>query len=478
MASAEEIITYLFLSFSRMVAAYAISLFLAFTLGYAMYRWRFFNAFLFPIIDFLQSVPILSFFPVALLIFIETFPTLGPELAVVFLITTSMVWNLIFAVYESLLSFPKKWKDLSVIFGVDLYSFVGRLYLPHAMPSLISNSMVSWANGWYFLIATEIITIQGKQFEVAGIGSFLLKAASSLAWGDVLLALSLLTILILLMNRLLWKPLMERRRLHFPLPPLRSLLREAMPSLSVLFKILSFLISAVISVAMLSFLAFLLSQAVEALPHLLTVLKDFLLSYARIWVAYLLSLAWVVPFVLLIYYFPKLEGLMRVFEVIASIPLPALFPFLLLLTIQGVGIEVASILFLMTGMQWYILFNLYGALKSIPPSVERLREAFSLPHFLFLRKVLLRPLLSLFIVGSLAAFGGGWNAVILAEHVEVGDQLYYVEGIGHLMMEALKEDSFALLSLATLAVGLLVPITNSLLWKPLLRRYAHMGREL
>jgi len=476
MASLGEIALYLSLSLSRMVVAYAISLFLAFTLGYAIYRWRLFNLLLFPLIDFLQSVPILSFFPVALLIFIESFPLLGPELAVIFLITTSMVWNLIFAVYESLLSMPKDLRGLKVIFGVDLYSFIGRLYLPHAMPSLVSNSMVSWANGWYFLIATEIITIQGKQFEVAGIGSFLLKAASSLAWGDVLVSLTFLTLVIVLMNRLLWKPLLDRRRVRFPLPRLREVVRPHVPLLYALFKGASFLTGLLVGVGMAFFIAFLIASALDALPALGTVLWDFLLSYGRIWVAYLLSLAWVVPFILLLYYFPRLEGLMRVFEVVASIPLPALFPFLLLLTIQGVGIEVASILFLMTGMQWYLLFNLYGALKSLPASVEGIRHAFSLPKSLFFRKVLLRPLLSLFVVGSLAAFGGGWNAIILAEHVEVGGAVYYVEGIGHLMMEALKEDSLALLSLATLAVGLLAPAFNSVLWKPLLRRYANMGR--
>jgi len=207
--TASELPGALFLSFLRMAASYVASLFFAFLLGLTAARSAWGERFIIPLLDTLQSVPVVGFFPAAISFFIGATSghRLGIEMACVFLIFTSQAWNLAFAVYEATKTIPQENLDAVTSFGVTGSQRFWRLYAPACVPRLIYNSILSWSNGWYFLVACEIIAVGLIQYHLPGIGSFLSRAAEADQIGLVVRGLVALTGLILLMDFLFWRPL-------------------------------------------------------------------------------------------------------------------------------------------------------------------------------------------------------------------------------------------------------------------------------
>jgi NitT/TauT family transport system permease protein len=200
---------YTALSLGRMLAAYGLSL--GFTLLYgrlAAYNRRA-EQVLMPVLDVLQSVPILSFLPVVLLSLTVLFPDrLAAELSSIVLIFTSQAWNLTFAWYQSLTTIPKELREASAVFRLNTWFQFKTLELPFAANSLVWNSMVSWAGGWFFLMAAEIFTVGQRDFRLPGLGAYLREAANqenftAIAWGVGTLILT-----VVLLDQLVWRPLM------------------------------------------------------------------------------------------------------------------------------------------------------------------------------------------------------------------------------------------------------------------------------
>jgi NitT/TauT family transport system permease protein len=200
---------YAFLSTLRMLAAYVLSLAFSLFYGYKAARSRYAEIFFLPLLDVLQSVPILSFLPVAVLALTAFLPErLGVELAAIFLIFTSQAWNLTFAWYQSLITIPQEMREAGAIFRLRSYLRLRFLELPFAAIQLIWNSMMSWAGGWFFLMASEMFTVGARDYRLPGLGSYLQKAAylgdtRALAWGLVTLIF-----LIVLLDQLVWRPLL------------------------------------------------------------------------------------------------------------------------------------------------------------------------------------------------------------------------------------------------------------------------------
>ncbi|MGB9861593.1 MAG: ABC transporter permease subunit, partial [Candidatus Bipolaricaulaceae bacterium] len=200
---------YAFLSTVRMLAAYVLSLSFSLFYGYRAARSRYAEIVFLPILDVLQSVPILSFLPVAVLALTAFLPErVGVELAAIFLIFTSQAWNLTFAWYQSLITVPAELREASAIFRLRSYLRFRFLELPFAAIHLIWNSMMSWAGGWFFLMASEMFTVGTRDYRLPGLGSYLQEAAylgdtRALAWGLVTLIA-----LIVLLDQLVWRPLL------------------------------------------------------------------------------------------------------------------------------------------------------------------------------------------------------------------------------------------------------------------------------
>ncbi len=197
------------LSTLRMAIAYVLSL--AFSLIYARIAatHRRAERVMIPLLDILQSVPILSFLPGVVLALVALFPhsNLGLELAAVLLIFTSQAWNMAFSFYHSLLVVPKDLREASTIYQLNSWRRFTRLELPFGMIPLIWNSMMSWAGGWFFLMAAEQFTLGSQNFQLPGLGSYLQTAANAGNIGALLLGLATLIIVIVLLDTFLWRPL-------------------------------------------------------------------------------------------------------------------------------------------------------------------------------------------------------------------------------------------------------------------------------
>lgn len=200
---------YALLSFSRVLAAYALSLLFTISYGYVVAYNQRAGLFMVPLLDVLQSVPILSFLPIVLLSLAAILPqTVAAEFASVVLIFTSQVWNLTFSWYQSLKTIPNELREVSSVFSFDRWLRFKTLELPFAALGLIWNSIMSWAGGWFFLMAAEIFTIGQRDFRLPGIGAHLSEAARLGDLSAISQGLIVLVTMIALLDQVIWRPLL------------------------------------------------------------------------------------------------------------------------------------------------------------------------------------------------------------------------------------------------------------------------------
>ncbi|MGQ9718439.1 MAG: ABC transporter permease subunit [Nitrososphaerales archaeon] len=523
-------------SLLRMLAAFLLSLTFAIPYGIIAARRARAEKILIPVLDVLQSIPILGFFPIAVLFFIAFFDgsRIGVELSAVFLIFTSMAWNLVFAVYEQVLSIPKDLEEASESFGVKGWTKIRRLYIPATVPKLVYNGIMSWAGGWYFLVAAEIISLGSKTYTLPGIGSFLADSAYRGDLGDAFLGLGALVAIILLIDVFVWRPLeVYARRFKydyvtaiepskeavFPLSRLidflarypRPLIHRLSNRLVTIFsnvfasmeslftkihskmsenaiftKVFSYLmITAFFSVLTYELTLLILKQGplvVESFQLLFTEARTsqivssiplaILLSIARLFVAYLIALGWTIPVAVKISKSPRLFNFfMPIFQTFAAVPATAFFPFIVVLLIGlPFGQELASILLILTGMQWYLLFNLIGGVKSISGDMEEAVKAFNVSGPIYWKRLLLPSIYPSLITGSITGWGGGWNALIVSEYIIFGGRVYSVLGIGAFLDAAAYElGSVALILLCVSTMVITIFVINRLVWRRLYR---------
>ncbi|MEM2955095.1 MAG: ABC transporter permease subunit [Nitrososphaerales archaeon] len=521
-------------SLIRMLIAFLISLAFAITYGIIAARKARVEKILIPILDVLQSVPILGFFPAAVFFFIALFggSWLGIEFAAIFLIFTSMAWNLTFAVYEQVSSIPKDIEEASESFGVKGWTKIRRLYLPASVPKLVYNGIMSWAGGWYFLVAAEIISLGSKAYTLAGIGSFLANATYSGDFENAFLGLGALIATILLIDIFIWRPLeayanrfkydyvsaiepskefafplsrLTSFLVRYPRPLIHTLSSKIVTSFSNAFsmagnfftKVYSKLIENIIvtkifsySVVLVLFSAFAYGLALLILEQGSLFIESFrllfienetaqlvfsippaiILSIARLFIAYLIAVAWTLPVAIKISKSPRLfNSLMPLFQTLAAIPAVAFFPFIFVLLIGlPYGQEFASILLILTGMQWYLLFNLVGGAKSTPSDVEEVAKTFNAKGGVYWRRFLLPSIYPSLVTGSITGWGGGWNALIVSEYIVFSGKVYSVLGIGALLdIAAYELGNVALILLCVFAMIAVIFTINRLVWRRL-----------
>ncbi|MFN4181834.1 MAG: ABC transporter permease subunit [bacterium] len=513
----------LFFSFLRMSVAYFFALFFAIVVGVMAGTSQRRANWIIPLLDILQSVPVLGFFPIAIFFFVSLTGTerVGMEFASVFLIFTSMVWNMAFSVYESIRLLPVELREVAEIFGLSPPMRFLKLYLPVCIPKLVVNSAMSWAGGWYFLVACEIISLGPVNIVLPGLGTFLSQSVQNGAIRLTVAGIIALILVILGMEVFVWRPMTcwaERYRLEMgPVEKttpsgiwnfyrrnryLREVRRYAVmwftrfiigvmtfpDVLGKIFRarrleILLFSWRVTWMGALLTGVFLCGSYGVLLLlqpPHPLTLLivPALFLSFLRIMVAFVLSLAWTIPLVLLSEGSPVLFRILKtVAEIGASLPATALFPLFVFLFIRWEGgMNFASVLLAMTGMQWYVLFNLLAGVESFPRDLQEVARAFFLPRRLYWQKVLFPYLIPSLITGSISAWGGGWNALIISEYVVYHEKNYSVLGIGSLLNRATYELAQPNLMLYVLLfMVLFLLLFNYLVWRRLysfaLRRY-------
>ncbi len=499
---------YTLFSVGRMAAAYALAL--AFTLIYgraAAYN-RTAERVLMPLLDVLQSVPILSFLPVVLLSLSALLPqAVAVELASVVLIFTSQVWNMTFGWYQSLTTLPQELREASRIFRLSGWLRFRTLELPFGMVSLIWNSMMSWSGGWFFLMAAEIFTVGERDFRLLGLGAYLHEAASQGNLPAILWGLAALIATIVLLDQLVWRPLLawaDRFRVDMvdsDTPPTSwfyevmhqaRLVQGVRRTLAPLGEALNIWFSRHLApstetpaggahwlgrvgqVAGLAVLVYGGWQAVNLLAQVsLAQWVDIAVSTAftlvRVVVALFLALLWTVPVGVFIGTNARAANILQpVVQIVAAVPATAIFPVFLLVVVNlAGGLDVAAILLMLMGTQWYLLFNLIAGASAIPQDLKYTAALMGLSGWARWRTLILPALFPYLITGAITASGGAWNASIVAEYVEFGGQTLSTTGIGALIAQATAQGDFAQLLAATLTMVFSVVLINRLVWRPL-----------
>jgi NitT/TauT family transport system permease protein len=511
---------YAFCSFYRMLAAYIIALVFSIIYGMAAARGGLYERILIPAIDIAQSVPVVGFFPAAVFFFVALThgSRLGVEMAAVFLIFTSQAWNMALGVYEAVKTIPDDSRECIETFGGRGWLRFKRLLLPASIPKLVYNSILSWVAGWYFLIACEIITVGPASYRLPGLGSFLWEAAEKGRTFDLATGLLTLLAIIVAMDMIVWQPLStwaEKFKYEFAassgavqslgmfdalsgvgpavtralrsilVPPIRFIGRtlEALPRGPQLSpeqsKRVGAIVRNLIIGAIVIFTIWALARGLFALIRTLSqpwpadakqIPEAIVLSTIRMTVAYAISLAWTIPCALAASESPRFNRVLSpIAEIVGSMPATALFPIIVIFVIEVTGgMNLASILLILTGMQWYLLFNLLAGINQVPEDLKEAARAFGLSRVARWRKLILPAVAPSLITGSITAWGGGWNALILSEYFVYKNQTYQVLGIGSLLDAATyKSGNGVMILLSLLSMIAVVLLLNRLMWRPL-----------
>jgi len=516
-----HLVGYTAASFLRMLAAYLVSLLFALVCGTLATTGSKWERIILPFLDIMQSVPVLGFFPAAVFFFVRMFrgDRLGVELAAVFLIFTCQAWNMAFGVYEGISTIPADAREVVTSFGCGKWKTFLRLLLPSAVPKLVYNSILSWASGWYFLIACEIISLGPARYRLPGLGSYLIRTTEEGNLGGTFAGLAILTACVLSMDLLLWGPLSAwaakfryefageasqaearlplvfvggaavarwmRRKTRFLVPVVRRRARQlarwfrargrtlahrifSPRALRVTRRSMGWVVVAIGALLMLRALVALARGLALPWPEEAGHIPLYLLySFLRLIVAYVLSLAWTLPLALWVGESPRLARFVTpLAEIGASLPATALFPLIVVVVIRTAGgMNLASVLLALTGMQWYLLFNLIAGVRSIPAEMREAARSLGLGRWMTWRKVDLPALLPSLITGSLTAWGGGWNSLIVSEYLIYKEQVYSVPGIGSLLDHATYVSGDRRMILLTLIalIGAIV-LLNRLIW--------------
>jgi len=498
-------------SLGRMAAAYLLSILFSLAYGYAAAYSRRAEQILMPLLDVLQSVPILSFLPVVLLGFSAFLPLrVAVEIASVVLIFTSQVWNLTFSWYQSLTTLPKELREASAIFRFNWWFRLKTLELPFAMPGLIWNSMMSWAGGWFFLMAAEMFTVGDRDFRLPGLGSYLQEAANrgdlrAIIWGIIALV-----VLIVLLDQFVWRPLVawsERFTLEMVERdyPATSWFYDLLRSSSVVewlggvFGALAERIDAwalrrwhfsaseeaaegarrsvaavvvgVVLAGAIGYGAFRAALLLAQVPlsQWAAIGIGLGATTLRVAISLIIAIAWTVPVGVAIGMNPRLSSwLQPVVQTVASIPATALFPVfvLALISLPG-GLNIAAVLLMLMGTQWYLLFNIIAGASTIPQDLKYTTALLQLSRWERWRVLILPAIFPYLITGAITASGGAWNASIVAEYVQFEGKVFHATGLGEMISAATASGDFPLLLAATIAMIVAVVLINRLFWRKL-----------
>jgi len=504
---------YALLSTGRMLAAYLLSLTFSVIYGYTAARSRTAERLLMPLLDVLQSVPILSFLPVVLLSLSALLPqAIAVELASIVLIFTSQVWNLTFYWYQSLITIPEGLCDVATSFRFSPWLRFRVLELPFAAIGLIWNSVMSWAGGWFFLMAAEMFTVGERDFRLPGLGSYLQTAANAGDIAAVLWSTVTLLVIIVLFDQFVWRPLLawgerfrmemverdepstswfyhllQRSRLlnwlseHVTTPLLDRLdltfvqkggARVAGRTKSIGGTVLLYTLLALLAAG----LAYGTTQAARLLLTLpLATWGGIAIATSatmlRVIVALLIALVWTVPVGVMIGTRPRAAALLQpVVQIMASLPATALFPtFLLMLLRLPFGLDLAALLLMLMGIQWYVLFNVIAGAAAIPRDLDFTARLLQVRGWTRWRTLILPAIFPYLITGMITAVGAAWNASVVAEYVLFGGHTYITRGLGSLIAQATAQGDYTLLLATTLTMILVVVTTDRLFWHRLYR---------
>jgi NitT/TauT family transport system permease protein len=507
-----------------MILALGLSIVFALAIGIFAARNKRAEAVILPLLDILQSIPILGFFPFVIVGIYGAIPNaIGANLAVIVLIFTSMSWNIAFGVYEAVKAIPQDYADLLDMSSASGWQRTKSLYIPASLSRIAYNTQTSWAVGLFFLVASEIIAVGSTAVPVTygiGIGATTFFSNSDFANYTLLIVGLILAVVVwrfvFLREFALWSEkykMMEEPREQHRDPIMRIYSWVNQRSISKLFLLsqgrgvnrFTSVISRFrrgIKYAVLIVLGFFLLLAVESvmksgavslghLPSVSTigsvegnVLYNLATSFVRIWYVYVIMVAIGLPLGIVISLnFRLYDTVSPILEVISSMPAPILLPAIVLIPILGHSGEGVAVIVIMLASIWYIIFNVMAGVRTLPAEIKELPRVFRVGRLSAWWNVYIPGALSGFVTGSITAIGGAWNALIIAEYFTVtnpnGTTTLLTQtgaGIGKVIVKATnsKPPDYLTLFLAVASMTVLIVAFNLTVWR---RVYHHVTKR-
>jgi NitT/TauT family transport system permease protein len=495
----------------RMFVALALSVAFSLAYGSIAAKNRRAEQFLIPLLDILQSVPVLGFLSATLAFFLSLFPTslFGLELASIFAIFTGQVWNMTFAFYHSLLTLPEHLKEAAAMMKLSRWQKFWKVEVSYAMLPLVWNGMMSFAGGWFFLAASEAITVLRRDYRLPGLGSYMATAVEQGNLAATLWAIGAMIVTIVLVDQFFWRPIVawaEKFRAEeteavvkvsswvLNLLQQTHLLRRYFGRLAVgvgewldrrmteigeisLPEHTRLGLGRLMTFALITFCAYWFLRGVIivvtdlSIGEMLRVVGLGFVTLARVIMVVVISTVLWVPIGVFIGLHPNLARFAQpLVQIAASFPANMLYPLLAFLFLQTqFPFAIGSILPLMLGAQWYVLFNAIAGAMSIPTELREAVAVFRLPTREQWLRLILPALFPHWVTGAITAWGGAWNASIVAEVIEWHKHKLTTVGLGAYITHATVEGHAAAIVWGIAVMSAFVVVFNRLFWQRLYR---------
>ena len=511
---------YALLTTLRMFAALGFSLLFTFLVAPLAAKSQKAERVIVPALDILQSVPVLGFLTFTVVFFMNLFPgsQLGAELAAIFAIFTSQAWNMTFSFYQSLKTVPRDLAEITIHLGLSPWQRFWKLDAPFATPGLVWNMMVSMSGGWFFVVASEAISVGDTKITLPGIGSYLALAISEKNIGAVAWAVGAMGVVIMLYDQLLFRPivawadkfsvelvaaqeqprswvldLLRRTRLVQAITGFVSSLLDMFsgnvrqlakqipePKVN---RVASKVFDWAYNLALLGIVAWALYSVVSYVSATLgwpdveeAVTGGFLTFFRVIILIALASLIWV-PIGVYIGLRPAMaERVQPLAQFLAAFPANVLFPFVVIGIVNyNLNPDIWLSPLIVLGTQWYILFNVIAGASVFPGDLREASKIYHLRSWLWWRKVILPGIFPYYVTGALTASGGSWNASIVAEVVSWGNTKLEAHGLGAYIANATEAGDYHRVVLGIGVMCVFVVTMNRALWR---RLYVLADRRL
>jgi NitT/TauT family transport system permease protein len=509
---------YAIFSLVRVTAAYILSLAFTFTYGYVAAKSRIAEPILIPLLDILQSIPVLGFMPGVVLALVHLFPhsNFGLELAAIIMIFTGEGWNMVFSFYSSIKNVPEELREMTTLFRLRKWDILRTVEIPYAMNGLLWNSMLSMAGGWFFLMTIESQTVGGNDFRLPGLGAYMAVAYERNDVSAIISGIAVMFGLIILVDRCLWAPLVawsERYKYEQDVnrrAP-KSLVLELLKKSNLIEKGIEWndrlrkvfirrfssnadkhrqayharrkVISKGLFVLRLVFVVagaagvlwgaksmYQLLAATDVFTWL-RFCRDISFTFVRVALAVILGSLWAIPVGVFIGTNRKwTTRLQPVVQVVASFPAPMLFPILAyVMAKMGISFQIGSVILFLFASQWYILFNVISGAAIIPAQMLELGKLFRLDGWHYWKSIILPAIFPSLVNGWITAAGGAWNASIVAEIVQQGSNVFLATGIGATITKSATSGDFPTLAGGIFVMVTVVVLLNRFFWGSLYR---------